>query len=78
VLSGANAELELGRVVTRGLRLQAVTLGARDSFEAMVRFIEAQQLRPVIDETRFAFADTGAAIAAIAAGRHFGKLAIEF
>jgi NADPH:quinone reductase-like Zn-dependent oxidoreductase len=78
VLSGAAAELELGRVVTRGLRLQAVTLGARDSFEAMVRFIDAHRLRPVIDERRFAFADTGAAIAAIAEGRHFGKLAIEF
>jgi NADPH:quinone reductase-like Zn-dependent oxidoreductase len=78
VLSGAAAELDLGRVVTRGLRLQAVTLGARDSFEAMVRFIDAHRLRPVLDERRFAFSDTGAAIAAIAQGRHFGKLAVEF
>ncbi|HVA15643.1 MAG TPA: NAD(P)-dependent alcohol dehydrogenase [Stellaceae bacterium] len=78
VLSGANAELELGRVVTRGLRLQAVTLGSRDSFEAMVRFIDQHHLKPAIDERRFAFAETRAAIATIAQGRHFGKLAIEF
>lgn len=78
VLSGATATLELGRVVTRGLRLQAVTLGSRDDFAAMVRFIERHQLKPVLDERRFGFADTRAAIAAIAEGRHFGKLAIEF
>jgi NADPH:quinone reductase-like Zn-dependent oxidoreductase len=78
VLSGGTAELELGRVVTRGLRLQAVTLGSRDDFEAMVRFIDSHRLKPVIDERRFAFAETRAAIATIAQGRHFGKLAIEF
>lgn len=78
VLSGATAELELGRVVTRGLRLQAVTLGARDSFEAMVQFIDRHRLKPVIDQRRFGFAETRAAIATISQGRHFGKLAIEF
>jgi NADPH:quinone reductase-like Zn-dependent oxidoreductase len=78
VLSGATAVIELGRVVTRGLRLQAITLGSRDDFEAMVRFIGRHQLMPVIDERRFAFDETRAAIAAIAEGRHFGKLAIEF
>lgn len=78
VLSGAAAEIELGRVVTRGLRLQAVTLGSRATFEAMVRFIEQHGIKPVLDERRFAFGETGAAIAAIAEGRHFGKLAIEF
>ena len=78
VLSGAKAEIELGRVVTRGLRLQAITLGSRDDFEAMVRFIEQHRIKPVIDDQRFAFAETRDAIAAIAQGKHFGKLAIEF
>ena len=78
VLSGAKAEIELGRVVTRGLRLQAITLGSRDDFEAMVRFIDQHCIKPVIDDHRFAFAETRAAIAAIVEGEHFGKLAIEF
>ena len=78
VLSGPVAELELGRVVTRGLRLQAVTLGSRESFAAMVAFIDEHQIKPVIDERRFAFDDTRAAIASISQGRHFGKLVIEF
>jgi NADPH:quinone reductase-like Zn-dependent oxidoreductase len=78
VLSGAKAEIELGRVVTRGLRLQAITLGSRDDFEAMVRFIDQHGIKPVIDEHRYGFAETRDAIAAIAEGKHFGKLAIEF
>jgi NADPH:quinone reductase-like Zn-dependent oxidoreductase len=78
VLSGAKAEIELGRVVTRGLRLQAITLGSRDDFEAMVRFIDRHRIKPAIDDHRFAFAETRVAIAAIAEGKHFGKLAIEF
>jgi NADPH:quinone reductase-like Zn-dependent oxidoreductase len=77
VLSGPVAELELGRVVTRGLRLQAVTLGSRESFEAMVAFINQHQLKPVLDERRFSFDQTRAAIATISQGRHFGKLVIE-
>ena len=78
VLSGAKAEIELGRVVTRGLRLQAITLGSRDDFEAMVRFIDQHRIKPVIDDHRFGFVETREAIAAIAEGKHFGKLAIEF
>lgn len=78
VLSGATAELELGRVVTRGLRLQAITLGSRDDFEAMVRFIDQHNIRPVIDPLQFTFEQTRAAIATISQGRHFGKLAISF
>ena len=78
VLSGGTAPLNLGRVVTQNLRLQGVTLGNRDMFEAMVRAIERHRLTPAIDERRFAFDDTRAAIAAIAGGRHFGKIVVEF
>jgi NADPH:quinone reductase-like Zn-dependent oxidoreductase len=60
------------------VRLQGVTLGNRDMFEAMVRAIERHRVRPVIDEHRFAFNETRASIAAIAEGRHFGKIIVEF
>ena len=78
VLTGAAAALDLGRVVTQSIRLQGVTLGSRDGFEAMVRAIEAHRLLPAIDERRYAFAEAGAAVAAIGAGRHFGKICINF
>ncbi|HLL27348.1 MAG TPA: NAD(P)-dependent alcohol dehydrogenase [Xanthobacteraceae bacterium] len=78
VLSGGTAPLNLGRVVTQNLRLQGVTIGNRAMFEAMVRAIEKHRLAPVIDEHRFAFGETRAAIATIAEGKHFGKIAVEF
>jgi NADPH:quinone reductase-like Zn-dependent oxidoreductase len=78
VLSGATAELELGRVVTQAIRLQGVTLGSRNDFEQMVAAIERHKLVPAIDARRFAFTEVAAAIAAIAEGRHFGKICIDF
>ncbi len=78
ILSGGVAPLNLGRVVTQNVRLQGVTIGNRDMFEAMVQAIERHRLKPVIDEHRFAFGETRAAIAAIAEGRHFGKIVVEF
>lgn len=78
ILSGGVAPLNLGRVVTQNLRLQGITIGNRDMFEAMVRAIQRHRLKPVIDEHRFAFDETRAAIAAIAEGRHFGKIVVEF
>ena len=78
VLSGGIAPLNLGRVVTQNVRLQGVTLGNRDMFDAMVRAIERHNLKPAIDAHRFGFDETRAAIAAIAEGRHFGKIVVEF
>jgi NADPH:quinone reductase-like Zn-dependent oxidoreductase len=78
VLSGAAAELDLGRVVTQAVRLLGVTLGGRDAFEDMVRAIELHRPRPAIDARRYGFAEAAAAIAAIEHGRHFGKICIGF
>jgi NADPH:quinone reductase-like Zn-dependent oxidoreductase len=78
VLSGATAELNLGRVVTQNVRLQGVTVGSRDGFEDMVRAIDLHGAKPPIDEKRYAFDEVGAAIGAIATGRHFGKICVEF
>ena len=78
VLSGALAELDLGRVVTQSVRLQGVTLGARDAFEDMVRAIEQHRMEPAIDDRRWRFEEAGAAVAAIEEGRHFGKICISF
>ncbi len=78
VLSGATASLPLGRVVTQSVRMHGVTTGNRNMFENMVRAIEKHRLKPVIDERRFAFADCRNAIAAIAEGKHFGKIVIDF
>jgi len=77
VLGGNAPALHLGRVVTRNVRLQGVTVGSRDTFEAMVRAIALTGTRPVLEERRFAFEKLGEALAALPEGRHFGKLAGE-
>jgi NADPH:quinone reductase-like Zn-dependent oxidoreductase len=76
VLSGAVASVPLPLVVMRSLRLQGVTVGSRDGFEAMCRAIARHHLHPVIDRV-FGFDDTPAAFRHLASGRHFGKVCIR-
>ncbi len=73
VLAGIEAPLNLGRVVTRNVRLQGVTVGSREMFQNMVRAMERHGTRPVIDEQGFEFEALGAALAALPEGKHFGK-----
>jgi NADPH:quinone reductase-like Zn-dependent oxidoreductase len=46
-------------------------------FEQMNRFIEENQLKPVIDKT-FALSEIREALKYLESGRHFGKIAINF
>lgn len=78
VLSGAAGELNLGPVVTQNIRLQGVTVGARDLFEDMVKAIEFHGIEPPVDENLFAFDAVGEAIKSIPEGRHFGKICASF
>ncbi|MCU0837777.1 MAG: NAD(P)-dependent alcohol dehydrogenase [Rhodospirillales bacterium] len=76
VLSGAAAAIALPLIVMRHLRLQGITVGSRDDFEAMARAIDRHQLRPIVDRV-FAFGQVPAAFAAFEAERPFGKLSIR-
>ncbi|PIV77785.1 MAG: NAD(P)-dependent alcohol dehydrogenase [Rhodobacteraceae bacterium CG17_big_fil_post_rev_8_21_14_2_50_63_15] len=77
VLSGLNIEASLGLIVARQVRLQGVTVGHRDGFEAMLAAMAQHRVRPVIGET-FAFNDLHAALDHLRAGGHFGKTVIGF
>jgi NADPH:quinone reductase-like Zn-dependent oxidoreductase len=76
VLSGGSLTGQLGRVVTRQVRLQGVTVGHRDGFEAMVRAFEQHQVKPVVDRV-FAFEELKEAMAYLKSGAHFGKVCIR-
>ncbi|MCP5085982.1 MAG: NAD(P)-dependent alcohol dehydrogenase [Rhodobacteraceae bacterium] len=78
VLSGATADINLGRVVTQNIRLQGVTVGGRDLFEDMVKAINLHNIEPPIDENLFAFEEVGEAIKSIPQGNHFGKICSQF
>jgi NADPH:quinone reductase-like Zn-dependent oxidoreductase len=77
VLSGAEAGLALPLVVMRNLRLQGVTVGSRDGFEAMTRAIATHRLQPVVDRV-FRFEDAPTAFSEFAKARHFGKICIGY
>jgi NADPH:quinone reductase-like Zn-dependent oxidoreductase len=77
VLGGGEAELPLGLVVTRHVRMQGVTLGNRDGFEAMCRAIGEHRLVPVVDRV-FGFDELREALDYMAEGRHFGKICLRF
>ena len=78
VLSGATGKINLGPVVTQNIRLQGITIGARDLFEEMVRAIEFHGIEPPVDENLFTFEAVGEAIKSIPKGRHFGKICSSF
>ena len=77
VLSGLNMGVSLGLIVTRKVRLQGITVGHRDSFEAMTRAIDQHQLKPVIDRV-FEFEELKEAMEYLRSGKHFGKICIRF
>lgn len=77
VLSGAKAATPLPLVVMRNLRLQGVTVGSRDGFEAMCRAMAQHHLRPVVDRV-FNFDAVPSAFAHLEGGHHMGKVCIRF
>lgn len=76
VLSGSSLAAPLGLVVTRQVRLQGITVGHRDGFEAMLRAIDRHRIRPVIDRV-FAFDQLKDAMAYLKGGAQFGKICIR-
>jgi NADPH:quinone reductase-like Zn-dependent oxidoreductase len=56
--------------------LRGVTVGSKSSFEAMLRFLEPREIRPVIDSV-FKFEDAALAFARLASGEQQGKIAIR-
>jgi NADPH:quinone reductase-like Zn-dependent oxidoreductase len=75
VLTGGNLSAQLGRVVTRQVRLQGITVGHRDGFEAMLRALAQHRVKPVVDRV-FEFAALKDAMAYLKSGAHFGKVCI--
>jgi NADPH:quinone reductase-like Zn-dependent oxidoreductase len=75
ILSGSAMATSLGLIITRQVRLQGVTVGHRDGFEAMLRAIEQHRLKPVVDRV-FAFDELKEAMAYLQSGVQFGKVCV--
>lgn len=76
VLSGTKSEIDLRRILMRGVNLKGVFVGSRSMFEDLNRAVVLHGLRPVIDR-RFGFEEAREAFEYMAAGNHFGKVVIQ-
>jgi NADPH:quinone reductase-like Zn-dependent oxidoreductase len=77
VLASGQAKVDLGPVVTREIRLQAVSVGSRAMFEEMMRAIALHRLVPAIQLASERFDAAAAVIEALTRGQHFGKLVMR-
>jgi NADPH:quinone reductase-like Zn-dependent oxidoreductase len=75
ILSGSAMAASLGLIITRQVRLQGVTVGHRDGFEAMLRAMAQHLIKPMIDRV-FAFEELKEAMAHLQSGRQFGKVCV--
>ena len=64
-------------LIGNSARLQGLSVGSRDMFEAMCRAIELHHIEPIVDKV-FPMAEAQDAFRAMRNGEHFGKIVIDF
>lgn len=76
-MEGASVELPVFAAVGRNLRINTLSVGSREHQKSMIRAIEANGVRPVIDSF-FPLEGISDAFRHQEAGRHFGKICLEW
>lgn len=76
VLTGVAGTLALGLAVARQLRLQALLVGSRRQQTEMIRAIEANGMRPIIDR-HFPLEDFVEAFRYQESRQYFGKICLD-
>ncbi len=75
-LAGIDLGLNVFHLIERNAHLHGVSVGNRDGFEAMMEFVAANGLRPVIAES-YGLDRAGEALRALVSGEHVGKLVVD-
>lgn len=76
VLAGYAGPVPTVQLMAKQIRLIGITVGTHREQEAMIRAVEANGIRPVIDR-HFPLAELGAAFRHQEAGAHFGKIVVD-
>ena len=76
VLTGFAAEVSIPALFSNQIRISGISIGSRADQEDMIRAIEANRLKPLIDR-RFSLEDIAAAFTHYEAQKHFGKVCLE-
>jgi NADPH:quinone reductase-like Zn-dependent oxidoreductase len=77
VLAGFAGNVATAAIMAGNVRVNGLTVGSRAQQIEMIRAIDANGLRPVID-SRFALKDIAAAFRHQASQAHFGKISLEW
>jgi NADPH:quinone reductase-like Zn-dependent oxidoreductase len=77
VVAGLGGGFNTAVLIGNSAKLQGLTVGSRDMFEAMCRFMDLHRIAPVVDKL-FPWTEARAAFAAMQGGEHFGKIVLEF
>ena len=77
VVAGAGDPFNPAALIGNSAKLQGLSVGSRDMFEAMCRAIELRRISPVVDKV-FPFTEVAAAFKSMQGGEHFGKIVLEF
>jgi NADPH:quinone reductase-like Zn-dependent oxidoreductase len=77
VVAGGGNPFNPAALIGNSAKLQGLSVGSRDMFEAMCRAIEQHRIGPVVDKV-FPWTEAKAALEAMQGGAHFGKIVLEF
>ncbi|MEH6790296.1 zinc-dependent alcohol dehydrogenase family protein [Parasphingorhabdus sp.] len=76
VLTGFAGPVQTGLLMAKNLRVQGLTVGSRAQQLEMIAAIEANGIRPVLDQS-FPLADLADAFRHQESGQHFGKIIVD-
>ncbi|VTU27891.1 Alcohol dehydrogenase [Variovorax sp. PBS-H4] len=76
-LTGRSGDIPAATMIVKQTRLQGIVVGSRADQENMIRALEVTGIRPVIDRS-FPLEQLVQAFQYQEAGRHFGKIVLEF
>jgi NADPH:quinone reductase-like Zn-dependent oxidoreductase len=77
VVAGLGGGFNTVSLIGNSAKLQGLSVGSRDMFEAMCRFIELHRIGPIVDKV-FPWTEAKAALTAMQGGEHFGKIVLQF
>jgi len=77
LLTGIAEPIPIPMLIWTNARVQGLSVGSRDNFSDMLRAMALHRIEPVVDKT-FAWSQARAALEAMQAGAHFGKIVLDF
>jgi NADPH:quinone reductase-like Zn-dependent oxidoreductase len=76
VLTGFVADVSIPALFSNQIRISGISIGSRADQEDMIRAIDVNRVKPVVDR-RFALQDIAAAFTHYESQQHFGKVCLE-